>query len=91
MIDLSSVFMGAGFVLSIGMLIALVRGMMGPTIADRVVSLDTINTLVVATMVVFAVAYEEMILVDIAIVYALLSYITTLYLAKYLEGVAKSD
>jgi multicomponent Na+:H+ antiporter subunit F len=31
-------------------------------------------------------AYEEVIYIDVAIVYALLSYIGTLYVAKYLEG-----
>lgn len=91
MIDLSYSFMAAGFLLSLGIIIVVIRGMMGPTVADRVVSLDTINTLIVSIMVIFGVAYREMFLVDIAVVYALLSYITTLLIAKYLEGVSYSD
>ena len=64
----------------------MIRVLLGPTVPDRVVGLDTINTLVIASMVLFGVAYREVIYIDVAIVYALLSYITTLFIAKYLEG-----
>lgn len=62
------------------------RCILGPTMADRALGLDTVNTLVVAAMVVLSAAFDEVILADIAIVYALLSFIGTLYFAKYLEG-----
>ncbi len=75
-----------GFVIIVWILLSLLRVIFGPTAADRVVALDTINTLIVAVMVVLSVAYRELIYVDIAIVYALLSFVTTLYIAKYLEG-----
>ena len=58
----------------------------GPTVPDRVVGIDTINTIVIVGMVVFGAAYEEVIYIDVAIVYALLSFISTLFIAKYLEG-----
>jgi multicomponent Na+:H+ antiporter subunit F len=63
--------------------------MAGPTVPDRVVALDTINTLVVAGMILLGAAFEEVIYIDVAIVYALLSYIATLYIAKYIERRAK--
>ncbi len=66
--------------------IAIIRVLLGPTVPDRVVGLDTINTLVIASMILFGVAKEEIIYIDVAIVYALLSYITTLFIAKYLQG-----
>ncbi len=71
------------------MLLAMIRVAIGPTLADRVVALDTVNTLMVATMIVMSVVYSEVIYVDIAIVYALLSFVATLYIAKYMEGVKK--
>jgi multicomponent Na+:H+ antiporter subunit F len=40
-------------------------------------------------MILVGAAFEEVIYVDVAIVYALLSYIGTLYIAKYLEGGSK--
>ncbi|MFH1101444.1 MAG: monovalent cation/H+ antiporter complex subunit F [Methanobacteriota archaeon] len=37
-------------------------------------------------MVVFGAAFNEVIYIDVAIVYAFLSFISTLFIAKYLEG-----
>ena len=68
------------------MLLAMVRLFKGPTAADRVVALDAINTLVVAAMIVLAVVFRQFIFVDVAIIYALLSFVGTLYIAKYLGG-----
>jgi multicomponent Na+:H+ antiporter subunit F len=67
-------------------IMAIVRVIFGPTIPDRVVGVDTINTIVIVGMVIFGAAYEEVIYIDVAIVYALLSFISTLFIAKYLEG-----
>jgi multicomponent Na+:H+ antiporter subunit F len=67
-------------------IMAIVRVIIGPTIPDRVVGVDTINTIVIVGMVVYGAAYEEVIYIDVAIVYALLSFISTLFIAKYLEG-----
>lgn len=57
----------------------------GPTTADRVVGLDAVNTLVVATMLLLSVRMKEPIFADVAIVYALLSYVGTLFIARTLE------
>jgi len=67
-------------------LFSLFRIGLGPTVADRVVGLDTLNTLVVASMIVLGAAFDQVILVDVAIIYALLSFVGTLYIAHYLEG-----
>jgi len=72
--------------LGVLMIVSLVRVVKGPTMPDRVVALDAINTLVVAAMVVLGAAFGEIIYIDIAIVYALLSFVSTVYIAKYLEG-----
>ncbi len=68
------------------MIVSMVRLGLGPTAGDRIVALDTVNTLVVSGMIVFAAAYGEVIFVDVAIIYALLSFVGTLYVARYLEG-----
>ena len=68
------------------MLLAMIRLVKGPTSADRVVALDAINTLVVAAMIVLGVVFQQIIFIDVAIIYALLSYVGTLFIAKYLGG-----
>lgn len=72
-------------VLSALILFALIRLLMGPTAPDRVVALDAINTLVVAIMLLLGAVYKQVVFVDVAIVYALLSFVGTLYLARFLE------
>lgn len=75
----------AAVVLVVCIVIALVRIVLGPTAPDRIVGLDTVNTLVVTTMVILGAAFREAIYIDVAIVYALLSFVTTLFIAKYVE------
>ena len=74
-----------GFLL-LAVIMAIVRVIKGPTAPDRVVGLDTINTIVIVSMVIFGIAAGSVIYIDVAIVYALLSFISTLFIAKYLEG-----
>ena len=81
-----SVFFITGLLLLIFMVFPLIRIGIGPTITDRLVGLDTINTLIVAGMIVLGAAFQRVIYVDIAIVYALLSFVGTLYISKYIEG-----
>jgi len=72
--------------LFIGIGTASIRILKGPTAPDRVVGLDTVNTIVIVSMIIFGAIYNEVIYIDVAIVYALLSFVSTLFIAKYLEG-----
>ena len=79
------------WVVSLGLLLlfvilAMVRLWLGPTAPDRVVALDAVNTITVCGIIVFGVAFNETVFVDVAIVYALLSFVGTLWLAKYIGG-----
>ena len=68
------------------MALAMVRLVLGPTAPDRVIALDTVNTLVIASMIILGVIFKEIIFVDVAIVYGILSFVSTLYIAKYIGG-----
>ena len=71
--------------LAICITIVLIRLFLGPTPHDRLVGLDTLNTMVIVSMVILGAAFNEVIYIDVAIVYALLSFVTTLFIAKYME------
>ncbi|MCD6399807.1 cation:proton antiporter [candidate division WOR-3 bacterium] len=86
MIELGMDYLIILLLLFITIVLAAVRIVKGPTTPDRVVGLDTVNTTVIIGMVIFGAAYREVIYIDVAIVYALLSFISTLFIAKYLEG-----
>ena len=69
-------------------LVCIVRAFRGPTTSDRLVAIDTVNTLVAVALVVVGAAFGEVIFVDVAIVYAMLSFVTTLYISKHMEDSA---
>ncbi len=73
-------------VLALCALVMTGRLISGPTIPDRVVALDSINTLVVAMMVLLAVVSDSVVMVDVAIVYAALAFVGTLFIARFIEG-----
>ncbi|MDI6720293.1 MAG: monovalent cation/H+ antiporter complex subunit F [Methanomicrobiales archaeon] len=76
----------AAMVIAAFIALATIRLARGPTAADRAVALDTVNTFVVAILILLGVAFQQFIFVDVAIVYALLSFVSTIFIAKYLGG-----
>jgi multicomponent Na+:H+ antiporter subunit F len=86
MIDVLTTYLIVTIALTLCIILALIRVIRGPTAPDRVVGIDTVNTMVIVAMIAFGAAYQEVIYIDVAIVYALLSFISTLFIAKYLEG-----
>jgi multicomponent Na+:H+ antiporter subunit F len=86
MIEVEPIYLTILGLLILSIVFCIIRVFKGPTAPDRVVGLDTINTLVIVSMIAYGMASGSFIYVDVAIVYALLSYISTLFIAKYLEG-----
>jgi len=74
------------FCLAFLIIMATARLILGPTAPDRVIAVDTVNTLTIAIMVLLGVIFSEIIFVDVAIVYGLLSFVSTLFVAKYIGG-----
>jgi len=72
--------------LIVGCFLCLFRVALGPTPPDRAVAIDIIGVMVVGICGVFAVITGMDWYLNIAIAWALLSFIGTLALAKYLEG-----
>ncbi|NYT07481.1 MAG: cation:proton antiporter [Methanomicrobiales archaeon] len=79
-------FSPVAFILVALVFLAMLRLVLGPTPADRAVAVDTVNTLMVAVLILLGVVYRQIIFIDVAIVYALLSFVSTLFIAKYIGG-----
>ncbi len=65
--------------------IAFVRLVRGPALPDRVVALDMIGTLAIGIMATYAVGMREPVVLDVAIVIALILFVGTVAFAYYLE------
>ena len=74
------------FILMLGFLMCLFRIMLGPTVADRAVSLDALGILIIGFCAVLSISTGRDWYIDIAIAWALQSFIGALAIAKYLEG-----
>ena len=62
-----------------------IRFLKGPTAADRCLAVDMIDTLACLMLVFYSLYSERAIFLDIAIVTALLGFISTTFVARYLE------
>ena len=72
--------------LGLGLLFTLIRFIKGPSISDRVVSLDTFNMIVIGVIALLALVFENELYLDIVIIYAILSFLETVVFARYVEG-----
>lgn len=70
--------------LGLAMIGAIVRIIIGPTLADRILGLDTISVLAVGIIAVFAVRTGLTLYADIAIGVALVGFLSTAAFARYL-------
>jgi len=80
-----TLFIWAIMLLLLSTLLTLIRMIVGPTLPDRVVALDALTTTTAGIMVLYGIVTEQSVIIDVALVYAVLSFIATLYLARYLE------
>ncbi|MGP3778091.1 monovalent cation/H+ antiporter complex subunit F [Halanaerobium saccharolyticum] len=73
-------------IITAAVLLAVIRMLKGPTAADRIVSLDTVTTIISSLLVVLALFFKNNIYLDISFVFAALSFTSVVVIARYLEG-----
>ena len=73
----------------IGLLLVacLIRAIRGPRIADRVIAINMTGTMIVITICVLAFLMGEDYLVDVAMIYTMLSFLAVVVLTKVYMGV----
>ncbi|MCD6372753.1 MAG: cation:proton antiporter [Thermococcus sp.] len=72
--------------IAIATLLSMYRVFRGPTTADRLVAVDIMTTITAGLMVLFALYYQRMIFLDVALVYAILAFGGVIAFARYMEG-----
>lgn len=74
-------------VLTLLALACLVRCIMGPRISDRILAINVIGTLTVIMVALTVVLLGESSLADIALIYAMLSFLAVILLSKVYTGI----
>lgn len=78
------IFHAGAIVLILTIFLCLYRVLAGPGVENRLIAVNTIGTKTIILLVLIGFIYERPLFVDIAIVYAMINFIATLAIAKYL-------
>ena len=83
----ANLFTGVLIVLALFVLLCLIRAIIGPRIADRIVAVNMMGTMVIVMIAILALFLGEGYLVDICIIYAMISFLAVIVLTKVYMGV----
>ena len=80
-------FYGLLSVLAVMLLLCLIRAVIGPRIADRLVAVNMMGTMVMVSIALLAVVKDQGYLVDICLIYAMISFLAVVVLTRIYTGV----
>lgn len=81
-----SLIIAAAFGLVVAMLLILVRALIGPTVYDRILAMNTFGTVTVMMIAVGGYMMGRPEFLDIAIAYALINFMGTVAVLKFFEA-----
>lgn len=79
--------LGIVLILAVMLLFCLLRACLGPKAADRIVAINMMGTMVMVIIAILAVLMQEGYLVDICLIYAMISFLAVIVLTKVYMGV----
>lgn len=74
------------YILSATALLCLVRIVRGPTHFDRLIGLNLMVLNITVIIATLAVQYQRYVYLDVALVYAILGFVSVIAISKYLTG-----
>ncbi|MDY4126664.1 MAG: monovalent cation/H+ antiporter complex subunit F [Lachnospiraceae bacterium] len=80
-------FIGVLIFLAIILFACLVRAIMGPRVADRVIAVNMMGTVVMVMISILALLLKEGYLMDICLIYACISFLAVVVITKVYLGV----
>ena len=75
----------AVFLIMIALALGVYRLVRGPSVVDRAIALDLLTLIAIALIPLIALISSRFIYIDVALVYGLLSFLSVLAVARYLE------
>ena len=71
--------------LAVAIVLTFVRIVRGPSLADRVVGFDMLAASAIGLITIAAIQYDEPLFIDVALILALMAFLSTVAFAHYLE------
>ena len=72
--------------LSATIFVCMFRAVKGPSAADRLIAINVIGTKTIVLILIVSFLLNETYFVDVAIVYALISFLSSIVIAKFIEN-----
>ena len=82
-----TLFIALLILLSIMLLVCLIRAVKGPRVADRLVAVNMMGTMVMVMISILALLLKEGYLVDICLIYAMISFLAVVVISKVYIGI----
>lgn len=79
--------LGCVIVLALLIIASIVRSVLGPGISDRIIAVNMIGTMIILIIAILSVYLEENYLVDVCLIYAMISFLGVVVLCKVYTGV----
>jgi len=86
---MNNFLIAAVIILSLLLLLCLIRAIIGPKIADRIVSVNMMGTITIVIIAILTVLLDEGYLADICIIYAMISFLAVVVLTLIYMGIYK--
>ncbi|MCI6887880.1 MAG: monovalent cation/H+ antiporter complex subunit F [Lachnospiraceae bacterium] len=78
---------GALLVLAVLIIISIIRSVLGPGISDRIIAVNMTGTMIIMMIAILSVFLDENYLVDVCLIYAMISFLGVVVLCKVYTGV----
>jgi len=75
----------AMFIIMVAIFLGIYRLVKGPSVVDRVIAVDLLTLVSIALIALIAHISSRFVYIDVALVYGLLSFLSVLAVARYLE------
>ncbi len=79
-----TILLFAGLLILLSIVFSVLRLVIGPTMVDRVVAIDTLTVISLSLVALYAHLSGRFVYLDVALVYGLLSFLAVLALARFL-------
>ncbi|MCI8549616.1 MAG: sodium:proton antiporter [Lachnospiraceae bacterium] len=81
------ILMGCMVILAILILVSIIRSVKGPKIADRIIAVNMIGTMIIVIIAILSVYQAEDYLTDVCLIYAMVSFLAVVVLTKVYTGI----
>ena len=85
--DFGVFFLICIIVIAILALLCLVRAIIGPKLADRIMAVNMIGTVTIFIIMILSVLFSESMMLDVALIYVVISFVAVIVLAQIYIGI----